>query len=106
MAANPALLQPFVGIERLAQRLRVPAHQFTLLRFRARRLRVESLELVLHLRACRVRRINQRTVKPCEFLFDGGEVRIQGFFRRIKRRLQISGQTPRGQLTGEALPAH
>ena len=46
--ANPALLQPLPRIERLAESLRVAAHQFALLRFRPRHLGLEFFQLMLH----------------------------------------------------------
>src|SRR5262249_27323069 len=48
-AANCAFLQAFAGIKGLAENFRVTIDEFAFLRFRARRLGVEFIELMLHL---------------------------------------------------------
>ncbi len=73
-ATNGPLLQAFVRIKRLTQTVRMTAHQFALLRFRTRRLRLQRLELILHLRPRRVRRIHQRPIELLQLFFDARKV--------------------------------
>jgi hypothetical protein len=57
-AADTTLLQALVGIERLAQSLRVASHEFTLQSFCARGLREQAFELIFDFRAGGLRSVN------------------------------------------------
>ena len=61
--ADAALLQAFIGIESLSQSFRVASDELAFLSFRARHLRVETLQLIFNFRASRFGGIDKRAVK-------------------------------------------
>ena len=102
-AADAALLQAFVGIERLAEHFRVAADQFALLRFRARGLRLKFFQLMLHLRDRGLRRIHQRAIQLLQLLADRAQIGRQRLIRGFECRLQILRQATRGELLAQRL---
>src|SRR5712692_8539674 len=96
-AADSPFLQAFLGIERLAERLRVTSDQLALPHFRARSLCVETFQLMLHFRSRGLRRVHQGGIKLGQLLADVGEACLERFLGLIERSLQISRQVTRGQ---------
>jgi hypothetical protein len=73
-AANAALLQAFVGIECLAQHLRVAGDEFALQSLGSGRLGMQTIELMFDLRTGGFRSIDQRAVELHQFFFDARQV--------------------------------